>query len=360
MQKMFRGCIVLIVIILAGPYLMDILLTELNTSIRSFFNNWRPAPQQEELSVSQIRSLMQRYVPTYNRRYSKEDFRIDNNFITFMTNMHNRNFNWEYMLKMAEVQNIVGEIAGGNRNNQQRLSNILMSELGYQSIIYEPINNMQYVIAFKNTTSGVSNVEVLISFHGTDLTPADITANTNNSLVNGVHKGYWEMAEKLISNRHRINFHVDDIFNKTLTFSLDDLINDSNTKFTLIGHSMGGAIAQAFAIWLMNLGVDSERITGYTFNSALVITERQKHYNLDFSWFNIMNRTDNVSAGAVFRSLGRNGRRLGFDIPINDPNMPNAHYEGNITPNKEHHPMYYLLNILNHENTRRMFFHQFE
>ena len=158
----------------------------------------------------------------------------------------------------------------------------------------------------------------------------DLIANSKNNPINGEHEGYKSMATIFADHE---KFHASDI----TTYTLSDLIKSSDTKFTIIGHSMGGAISQCYAIHLLESGVSKERITGYTFNSALAVTSEQKYYYTDLRWFNVMNRTDNVSAGAVWFSLGEDGRMLGYNMPINDPLLPNQHYAINSNlPNGEH------------------------
>jgi len=290
----------------------------------------------DSLSVERIRLMVRDYVPQFGGNYSLHDI-PDSLLSEYIGVLRSKGFMYEAVRNAALVAFGVGE---GTIH--------AMYQQGYEQITHTAIDNMEYQVGFRDTASGV---EVMISFNGTGLfSPRDWTANTNRPLVNGVHRGYSEMAEKLINDGINVRFHASDI----TTYTLADLIESPNTRFTLIGHSMGGAIAGAYAIHLMNNGVSSERIQGISFNSALVITESQQYYPLDMKWFNIMNRTDNVSAGAVWFSLEADGRRLGYDVPLNDPSCPNRHYALNtLFPNGEH-GMGYLWDILTHENTKNV------
>jgi LysM repeat protein len=288
------------------------------------------------LSTEAIRRMVRDYVPQFGGNYSRQDI-PDPLLSDYINILRGKGFVYETVISAAQV--VMGVSAG---------SLFIMEQQGYKQITHTAIDNMEYQVGFKDTANGV---EVMIAFNGTDATsPRDWTANTNRPLVDGVHRGYLEMAEKLINDGNNIKFHASAI----TTYTLAELIGSPNTRFFLVGHSMGGAIAQAYAIHLMDKGVSSERIQGYTFNSALVITENQKYYPLDMCWFNIMNRTDNVCAGAVWFSLGLDGRRLGYDIPLNDPARPNRHYALNsLLPNGEH-GIHYLYNILSHEANERV------
>lgn len=289
-----------------------------------------------DIAPEEIRRMVRNYVPQFGGNYSLED--IPNALLSDYINiLRSRGFVYETVKNAAQMAMGVG--VG---------SLLIIEQFGYEQITHTSIDNMEYQVGFKDTANGV---EVMIIFNGTDPTsPRDWTANTNRSLVDGVHRGYWEMAEKLINDGNNVRFYASDI----TVYTLSDLINSPNTKFTLIGHSMGGAIAQAYAIHLLDRGVSRDNIYGITFNSALVVTARQRHYTLDLQWFNIMNRTDNVAAGAVWFSLEANGLRLGYDIPLNDPFLPNRHYALNtLLPNGEH-GIHYLWNVLTHEANERI------
>ena len=314
-------------------------------------------------SVAEIRRMVRNYVPQFDRNYSAQDI-SDALMIDYINILRDRGFDYEFAKSMAQVAMDVSDVRNHARDNMGT-----MRSLGFQQVTLNRINNLEYLIGFKDTADGV---EVIIAFNGTDfevfpnfpirlpdisdptniwnMAFADLIANARNNVVNGAHEGYSQMAELFASQSGAIRFYASPI----ITFTLDDLIERSGTQFTLVGHSMGGAIAQTYAIYLMNRGVPSANIRGYTFNSALAITENQRHYHLDMQWFNIMNRTDNVPAGAVWFSLQSEGRRLGFDISLNDPFRPNRHYALNFNiPNGEH-SIWYLWDVLTHEATARV------
>ena len=71
------------------------------------------------------------------------------------------------------------------------------------------------------------------------------------------------MANKLIVNESNITDYAN-------TENLTKLISkakNGEAHFTLLGHSMGGAIAQCYALHLVEKGIPKDNISGRTFNS---------------------------------------------------------------------------------------------
>ena len=184
------------------------------------------------------------------------------------------------------------------------------------------IDNMQCVIGVKESSSGY--FEVIIAFQGTggygtawgdkerDLA-SNLTGNTYSK--NGMHEGYKLMAEKLEKHEKDVQVSL-----KSGNYSLADLIDkagDGKAHITILGHSMGGAIAQCYAIYLnQKRGINKKDIKGRTFNPALAIDYDESDWG---DWFNLCVSTDSVTSGLVPGSIIYYGiHRLGDTIWLYD------------------------------------------
>ena len=162
-----------------------------------------------------------------------------------------------------------------------------------------------------------------------------------------VHSGYLDHTNNLISNGKRIK-SLKKVNGDYVT--LNELIGmaaKGNAHFTLVGHSMGGAVAQIYAIYLFNCGIPSSQIKGRTFNPALAITETPIS-GMFTDWYNICVTSDSVPRGLVFGSLNHYGlNRLGKTIWLydNEADTAKANALSNIAENK-HNMDARLLDIL--------------
>ncbi|MDR1735837.1 MAG: hypothetical protein LBR85_03080 [Oscillospiraceae bacterium] len=288
---------------------------------------------QEELSVDDIRGIVWDYIPRYGQSYLAKDIPFGD-LHDYGRILDTKGFDYESVLCAAEMS---CDVQLGETDTMQKL--------GFQKIVNDRLDNVEYQIGFMDSQDGAL---IALSFNKTDpISLLDWFANADSGIVDGVHNGYREMAEKLIAEEDDIKFTVRGKGKRTLA----QLIADSSTRFFLTGHSMGGAIVQNYIIHLLDSGVHAKNIHGITFNSALAVTEYQRYYGHDLCLFNVVARSDNVSAGAIFFSLGAEGRRLGYDVPLNDPNHINKHYVsmGNTLPNQHHH-MKNMLVCLNAED----------
>jgi pimeloyl-ACP methyl ester carboxylesterase len=135
------------------------------------------------------------------------------------------------------------------------------------------------------------------------------------------------MAYKLINER----FNVRTYFNG-IHLTLEDLIvkaaTDGSAHFTVMGHSMGGAIAQCFGLYLATKrGISPAEIRGRTFESALALADDGGKYSSDAyyasftDWYNLCVDSDSVSNGTIpFSILDKSGiHRLGYTVTLEDP-----------------------------------------
>ena len=210
------------------------------------------------------------------------------------------------------------------------------------------IGNMQCVIGVKqNAATGM--YDVIVAFQGTGGYPStkynkvdnliDVGSNLVSILVDNQHTGYHDMAYKLINERFKV---VCSVNNKTL--NLEDLVvkaaTDGTVRFTILGHSMGGAIAQCFGIYLAGRGVPRAEIRGRTFESALALASNgdsetaslctmsssgtydpDNYYKGFTDWYNLCVDSDSVPNGNVQNSiLSRAGIHfLGTTVTLYDP-----------------------------------------
>jgi len=231
-----------------------------------------------------------------------------------------------------EIQKDVGEKTKYNAHTLRDLGYTIMNvedQLGKRD--YIEIYNMQCFVAYKLTNDFY---DVIIAFQGTDGYD-DIVADGQSNVHDGgyigpddMHQGYSAMADKLINNE--IN-----VYNPAKNITLKGLISFAqygDVRFTILGHSMGGAIAQCYAIHLVKEGVPKCKIRGRTFNSALAINKDE-----DFDdWINLCVSSDSVTNGLVTGSILSYGiHRVGKTIWLYD-NAPDLNEPDsfNISANK--------------------------
>lgn len=232
------------------------------------------------------------------------------------------------------------EIGKKKTDSFSKLGYTLMHLKDKRSII--EIHKMQCAIGVKTNTYLNKPVnDVLIVFQGTagygdwDAIQ-DGGANiwgAGNPDSNGMHPGYNAMANLLKSKENEISVSLN---NRTIT--LKDLLDQAKTgkaHITLIGHSMGGAIAQCYAIHLnKDYEINESKITGRTFNSALALSRDVGGFT---DWYNMCVSSDTVPNGLVTGSLINYGiHRLGETIWLYDdkPNKNIDAKEFNIALNK--------------------------
>ena len=250
------------------------------------------------------------------------------------------------------IQNDIGRKKDGENKNSEKNVNALI-QLGYKSLMYRrdlnnndnnntiEYDNMQCAIGVKK---GGDFYDVIITFQGTDgysdktmfdnwrdygsNLVSDVFSykmNVDNRVINVLcHKGYYEMAQKLVENNKKEQYAkntITKIGGKEI--SLNDLISlakKGKAKFTLLGHSMGGAIAQCYALYLVNCGISPSEIRGRTFNSALAFAN-ESGMNLFTDWYNLCVISDSVPRGLVEGSFMEYGmHRLGKTLWLYDNN----------------------------------------
>ncbi len=218
-------------------------------------------------------------------------------------------------------------------------------KLGYTLLKNSSINvigieNLQCVIGVKEENG---QYDVIIAFQGTGgygtaafdtIWDAYINLVGKNHTKNGKHQGYSRMTEKLIDHEDEIK---GDINGSSITLS--DLIKfarEGNAHFTLLGHSMGGAIAELYAIHLNeDMGIDKNAITGRTFNSSPALDHEEPGWS---DWYNLCVSTDTVSNGLVPGSIRYYGiHRLGHTIWLYDDEPDQNNERG----------LFFLANIAN-------------
>ena len=196
--------------------------------------------------------------------------------------------------------------------------------------------NMTYAVGVKKSYKGPRfYYDVVIACQGTAGYPYDQDFNTwvdaftniNNRIDGYFHNGYKQGAMALINEQYGI---YGDIDGKRL--SLANLFSEArkgNAHFTILGHSMGGAIAQYIAYYLATeKKVPASDITGRTFEAALVST---RDFPIFTDWVNLCVNTDGVSNGTVIGSiLYKAGiHRMGKTITLYDP-VPNLNNSTNV------------------------------
>lgn len=280
-------------------------------------------------------------------------------------------YNGEYNPSYWKIQSEIGE---GKTDALKSLGYTTMyrddqkndSSINHNTII---IDNMECAIGVKKLDNG--KYDVLITFQGTGgygthgfIDQRDSITNTlGATYVNDkkMHQGYCDMAHKLYGmctdvehgayGKYYGNIITANVDHQGDYKTLNQLIDEAkngNAHFTILGHSMGGAIAQCYALYLHDdCGVTKSNISGRTFNSALAISYDEdwpdKNSEWDCNgWYNICVSTDTVPNGLVPGSIKYYGlHRLGKTIWLYDdtPDQGTAVYEGvagitNISPEK--------------------------
>ena len=160
----------------------------------------------------------------------------------------------------------------------------------------------------------------------------DLAENLKGYVSLGMHSGYKSMTDYLISAEPVISAKITKNGNYITLRELVKLAKSGKAKFTILGHSMGGAIAQIYGIHLFNCGIPATEIKGRTFNSALAISEDT--ISDEFTdWFNICVSTDSVANGNVTGAINKYGvHRIGKTIWLYDdkPEKNNPDWTNNI------------------------------
>ena len=160
----------------------------------------------------------------------------------------------------------------------------------------------------------------------------DLVENLKGYVSLGMHSGYKSMADYLISAEPVISAKIKKTGNYITLRELVKLAKSGKAKFTILGHSMGGAIAQIYGIHLFNCGIPATEIKGRTFNSALAISEDV--ISDEFTdWYNICVSTDSVANGNVTGAINKYGvHRIGKTIWLYDdkPEKNNPDWTNNI------------------------------
>ena len=122
-----------------------------------------------------------------------------------------------------------------------------------------PVDLQAYVYKKKMKIDNEYGWNVLIVFRGTKgLKDINTNAHTKSTTFRKitVHRGFWasmDAFQKEISEYYKYN----------------DIINKSNTKFTIVGHSLGGSIAELYAAKLVKDGLaEKNQISVYTIGQA--------------------------------------------------------------------------------------------
>ena len=192
--------------------------------------------------------------------------------------------------------------------------------------------NMTFAVGAKKVNKGSSTFyDIIIACQGTGGYPdypdnrlVDCFTNIVNDLDGNFHKGYKEGALSLLKEQSNIYGIIDGY-----RLSLGSLINEAkhgNAHITILGHSMGGAIAQYLGYYLAHkYNIPASEITGRTFEAALFSS---KSYPLFYDWVNICVNTDGVSNGTVTGAILQKAgiHRLGKTITLYDtqPNLDNS------------------------------------
>ena len=250
-----------------------------------------------------------------------------------------------------DIQNEIGLVNGDNVKTLKEQDYYLMQLYGKGNGTIE-VQNMQCAVGVKYK-EGI--YDVIVTFQGTSgyagektgddfwdgykgikNNVLDIIENIKGYEVVGCHAGYKTMADNLIAVESVLtakNMKTGIVLTDKKTgipITLKDLIKKAKTgkaKFTILGHSMGGAIAQIYGLHLFNCGIPASQIRGRTFNSALAFTVDTVGDQFT-DWFNIGVSSDSVVNGNVTGAINKHGiHRLGKTIWLYDDesekNSPN-------------------------------------
>ena len=259
--------------------------------------------------------------------------------------------------------------SGGYWNIQDELGHgetKTLNNLGY-NITLATIDNMEVVLGLKeNNDRYDEKYDGIISFQGTggygDDEWSDLGSNLTgwgNAKEKLIHEGYYELCKKLHDKEDEVFLISENGSNLSLTYLINEAKHD-NAHFTILGHSMGGALAQIYAMFLsVGHKIKTTHITGRTFNPALAIASdfpgKMKEFEKFEDWYNICVSSDSVPNGNVPGSINTYGiHRIGKTIWLYDkePDVL-VFYEGvgkynNIAKNKhETGADFALYNMLN-------------
>ena len=186
--------------------------------------------------------------------------------------------------------------------------------------------NMTFGMGVKKVYKGSDwYYDVIITCQGTAGYPTeddlnafiDAITNISNGIDGYFHVGYKQGAQCLTDQQYQIYGDVDG--NRLSLARLISEARKGNAHFTILGHSMGGAIAQCLAYYLaVDQKIPASNITGRTFEAALVSTKDIPAFT---DWINICVNTDGVSNGTVPGSILEKAgiHRLGKTIYLYDP-----------------------------------------
>ena len=223
-----------------------------------------------------------------------------------------------------DIQRDIGIKKEDNAVTLKALGYTMMNEPGQFERDYIELGNLQCFVAYKKTND---NYDVIIAFQGTGGYGGfwgpiaidswrDYGSNMTGGTYtddDGFHKGYHEMANKLRDKETTICDPEDHSINLAYLIA-------ENAHFTILGHSMGGAIAQCYAVHLAKYrSVSKEDIKGRTFNSALAYNSDDDDFKGFTDWYNLCVTTDTVCNGLVPGSIIYYGiNRLGKTIWLYD------------------------------------------
>ena len=249
-----------------------------------------------------------------------------------------------------DIQNEIGE---GKTDALETLGYTLMHLEG-EDKKYIQYDNMQCAVGIKKS-DGIYDVVVTFQgtggFSGDKWSLIDMGEDLLASLLHNpfkdvkAHEGYcimtayfWRLENKIIAEIDGNKIKYSDLFLPK---------NREKVRFTILGHSMGGAMAQLYAVILEASGINPLYIKGRTFNSALAVT-KDDNGNIFNDWYNICVSTDTVTNGLVTNSIVYHGvHRIGKTIWLydNEPDQ-NTGGVGNISEPK-HNMDQKLFEIMN-------------
>ena len=167
--------------------------------------------------------------------------------------------------------------------------------------------------------------DVLITFQGTGgdvygpfegIFDSSYSVGGHSFAEKGMHDGYISIVGLFEDIEYSLSTTIN---GKEIRFP--DLVQKAKTgqaRFMILGHSMGGAMAQIYAVKLNRRGVPTSQIRGRTFNSALALTPDEKWPEFE-NWYNICVSSDSVTNGLVIGSIVHYGiYRIGRTIWLYD------------------------------------------
>ena len=233
--------------------------------------------------------------------------------------------------KKVGYWNIQDEIGRGKADSLIELGYCVM-HYRYKDRDYIQNKNMECSVGVRPVDGNA--FEVIVAFQGTsgEYGPIDngqdIMQNTTGGSFeqDGMHPGYAEMARHFRKIEEEI---ATDLNGSTITYKqILDKAKEGKAHITLLGHSMGGAIAQIYAVMLVNeYKIPSSAISGRTFNSALGLIPKDDWPEFK-DWVNLCVTSDSVPNGLVPGSIVHYGLyRIGKTIWLYD-DKPDKEIEG--------------------------------